>query len=33
VLGPIALDAKGDMKNPSFDLNKWSDGKYAAIAY
>ena len=31
VLGPVALDAKGDMKDPSFDLNKWSDGKYAAI--
>ena len=32
VLGPVALDAKGDLKNPSFDMNKWSDGKYAAIA-
>jgi len=32
VLGPIALDAKGDMKDPSFDLNQWKDGKYAAIA-
>ncbi len=32
VLGPIALDAKGDMKRPQFDLNKWSDGKYAAIS-
>ncbi len=32
VLGPIALDAKGDMKDPHFDLNKWSDGKYAAIS-
>jgi branched-chain amino acid transport system substrate-binding protein len=32
VLGPVALDAKGDLKDPSFDLNRWSDGKYAAIA-
>jgi len=32
VLGPVTLDAKGDLKNPSFDLNKWAEGKYAPIA-
>ena len=31
VLGAITLDAKGDMKNPRFDINVWKDGKYAAI--
>ncbi|RBP17210.1 branched-chain amino acid transport system substrate-binding protein [Roseiarcus fermentans] len=31
VLGPVKLDAKGDLKDPSFDLNRWSEGKYAAI--
>ena len=32
VLGTIQLDAKGDLKNPSFDMNQWKDGKYAAIS-
>jgi branched-chain amino acid transport system substrate-binding protein len=32
VLGTIKLDAKGDVKDPTYDINKWSDGKYAAIA-
>jgi len=32
VLGTVRLDSKGDLKDPSFDLNKWSDGKYAAIS-
>ena len=31
VLGPIAFDAKGDVKDPHFDINQWHDGKYAAI--
>jgi branched-chain amino acid transport system substrate-binding protein len=31
VLGPIAFDAKGDVKDPHFDINQWRDGKYAAI--
>ncbi len=32
VLGTVRLDAKGDVKDPTYDINKWSDGKYAAIA-
>jgi branched-chain amino acid transport system substrate-binding protein len=32
VLGPIALDKKGDIKDPSYDINKWHEGKYAPIA-
>jgi len=32
VLGAVKLDAKGDVKDPTYDINKWSDGKYAAIA-
>jgi branched-chain amino acid transport system substrate-binding protein len=32
VLGSVKLDAKGDVKDPTYDINKWSDGKYAAIA-
>ena len=31
VLGTVKLDAKGDVKDPTYDINKWSDGKYAAI--
>ena len=31
VLGAVRLDAKGDVKDPTYDINKWSDGKYAAI--
>jgi branched-chain amino acid transport system substrate-binding protein len=32
LLGPIAFDAKGDVKDPHFDINQWHDGQYAAIA-
>ncbi|TBW38756.1 branched-chain amino acid ABC transporter substrate-binding protein [Siculibacillus lacustris] len=32
VLGSIALDKKGDIKDPSYDINKWHEGKYAPIA-
>lgn len=32
VVGPVTFDEKGDLKNASYDINKWSDGKYAAIA-
>ncbi len=31
VLGPIAFDAKGDIKKPQFDMNQWRNGQYAAI--
>lgn len=31
VVGPIALDAKGDILDPRFDINKWHDGNYAPI--
>ena len=29
VLGPLALDAKGDVKDPAFAWYKWSQGTYA----
>ena len=29
VLGPLSLDAKGDVRNPSFAWYKWSEGTYA----
>ena len=32
VLGPIQFDAKGDIKDPSYDINLWHEGKYAPIA-
>jgi hypothetical protein len=33
VLGPIAFDAKGDVKDPHFDINRWNaDGTYSPIA-
>jgi branched-chain amino acid transport system substrate-binding protein len=31
LLGPVSFDAKGDVKDPHFDINQWHDGKYAAI--
>ena len=31
VVGPIALDKKGDILEPRFDINKWQDGKYEPI--
>lgn len=32
VLGAIVFDAKGDIKDPRYDINQWHDGKYTAIA-
>jgi len=31
VIGPVTFDEKGDLKNASYDINQWSDGKYAPI--
>lgn len=31
VLGSIQFDAKGDIKDPRYDINLWHDGKYAPI--
>ena len=31
VLGPLSLDAKGDVKNAAFAWYKWSAGKYAEV--
>jgi branched-chain amino acid transport system substrate-binding protein len=31
VIGKIALDSKGDVKNPEYVFYKWSNGKYAEI--
>ncbi len=31
VIGKIALDKKGDVKNPEYVFYKWSNGKYAQI--
>ncbi|MCP8937638.1 branched-chain amino acid ABC transporter substrate-binding protein [Alsobacter sp. SYSU M60028] len=31
VLGAIQFDAKGDIKDPRYDINLWHDGKYAPI--
>ncbi len=30
-IGPIAFDEKGDIKNATYDINVWHDGKYAAM--
>jgi branched-chain amino acid transport system substrate-binding protein len=32
VLGSVRFDAKGDILDPSYDINVWSAGKYAPIA-
>jgi branched-chain amino acid transport system substrate-binding protein len=32
VMGPVRFDSKGDILNPSYDINIWSAGKYAPIA-
>ncbi|MGE3308109.1 MAG: branched-chain amino acid ABC transporter substrate-binding protein [Rhizobiaceae bacterium] len=32
VIGPIAFDEKGDIKDATYDINQWHDGKYAPIA-
>lgn len=31
VVGDIVFDEKGDLKNASYDINQWHDGKYAPI--
>jgi branched-chain amino acid transport system substrate-binding protein len=31
VVGDVIFDEKGDMKNASYDINQWHDGKYAPI--
>ncbi len=31
VVGPVTFDAKGDLKDASYDINRWSNGAYAAI--
>jgi len=32
VIGPITFDEKGDIKDATYDINVWHDGKYAPIA-
>ncbi|PZO81320.1 MAG: branched chain amino acid ABC transporter substrate-binding protein [Mesorhizobium amorphae] len=32
VIGPIAFDEKGDIKDATYDINVWKDGEYAPIA-
>jgi branched-chain amino acid transport system substrate-binding protein len=32
VMGPVRFDKKGDVLDPSYDINQWSAGKYAPIA-
>jgi branched-chain amino acid transport system substrate-binding protein len=32
VVGEIAFDEKGDIKDATYDINVWHDGKYAKIA-
>ena len=31
VVGPITFDEKGDIKDATYDINQWHDGKYAPI--
>ncbi len=31
VVGDVTFDEKGDLKNASYDINQWHDGKYAPI--
>lgn len=31
VLGPVSFDEKGDIKNPKFDINIWSNGQYSKL--
>ncbi|GGE11576.1 branched chain amino acid ABC transporter substrate-binding protein [Aureimonas endophytica] len=31
VVGPVIFNEKGDLKNASYDINRWHDGKYSAI--
>lgn len=32
VVGSVIFDEKGDLKNASYDINRWSNGSYAPIA-
>jgi branched-chain amino acid transport system substrate-binding protein len=32
VMGDVRFDAKGDIKDPRYDINQWKEGKYAPIA-
>jgi branched-chain amino acid transport system substrate-binding protein len=32
VMGPVRFDNKGDVRDPSYDINQWTAGKYAPIA-
>jgi len=32
VMGDVKFDAKGDIKDPRYDINRWKEGKYAPIA-
>jgi branched-chain amino acid transport system substrate-binding protein len=32
VMGPVKFDGKGDIKDPTYDINKWHEGKYDPIA-
>lgn len=32
VVGQVTFDEKGDLKNASYDINRWTNGKYAPIA-
>ena len=32
VVGPVRFDNKGDVRDPSYDINVWSAGKYAPVA-
>jgi branched-chain amino acid transport system substrate-binding protein len=32
VVGPVTFDEKGDLKNATYDINVWHDGKYAKLA-
>jgi len=31
VVGPVSFDEKGDLKNATYDVNIWHDGKYAKL--
>ena len=32
VMGDVRFDAKGDIKDPRYDINQWKEGKYAPVA-
>ena len=31
VVGSVLFDEKGDLKDASYDINRWSNGSYASI--